>query len=408
MDRNREILVSLLSLAIRGQKPDNFNFVNIDWKLIYEEANAHQILEILFPVVQQLNVDLMPCKEVFDTWTRQTIISGIKQANHIENMAEVLNTFKESGIDVITLKGLVLRDLYPQPLLRSMSDADILIHKQDLLKAKSILLSLGYFIKEESNPKEMRFFHNKKLIIELHWSLIDPGLIQNSEQFETHVWDNFHNSMLNSVPIYILSPEDQVLYLCLHMIAHIQYRGFGLRQLCDLVLLIEAKSADINWNSFNNRIKEFDITKFVYCIFQACELLFNLVLPIEISGKANDETIKLLINDIFEAGVFGNKSQARSYISSVYGFHKEATEKLPSLGRLYLNNLFPSIKSLPDKYQYAKKYPILILFAWIHRFIVLLFRDRAFEKTILHLKKPKGTETVFADRIKLLKKLDLR
>ena len=41
---------------------------------------------------------------------------------------------------VIVLKGLVVREYYPQPEQRSMSDADIFVKAKDLNKSKKILI----------------------------------------------------------------------------------------------------------------------------------------------------------------------------------------------------------------------------------------------------------------------------
>ena len=48
--------------------------------------------------------------------------------------------FQEKNIDFIVLKGIYLRYLYPNPDLRTMSDIDILVHKEDLDKISEILL----------------------------------------------------------------------------------------------------------------------------------------------------------------------------------------------------------------------------------------------------------------------------
>ena len=36
----------------------------------------------------------------------------------------------------------------------------------------------------------------------------------------------------------------------MHMAAHLAATGFGVRQICDLVLLVEKKGDEIDWNKF--------------------------------------------------------------------------------------------------------------------------------------------------------------
>ena len=63
---------------------------------------------------------------------------------HVKNVTEILSKFSENNIKTVVLKGLVVRNFYPRPEFRTMSDADIVVQKKDLNAAIELINSLGY------------------------------------------------------------------------------------------------------------------------------------------------------------------------------------------------------------------------------------------------------------------------
>ena len=54
----------------------------------------------------------------------------------MQHIFSLLKNAEEKGTDMLLLKGMVLRELYPVPELRTMSDVDIIIkpEQRDLVK----------------------------------------------------------------------------------------------------------------------------------------------------------------------------------------------------------------------------------------------------------------------------------
>src|SRR6185295_18513676 len=60
-------------------------------------------------------------------------------------LGEILDLFERNGIPAMPFKGPVLAfQLYDQPGLRSSVDLDFLVHAEDILHARSVLLTRGY------------------------------------------------------------------------------------------------------------------------------------------------------------------------------------------------------------------------------------------------------------------------
>jgi hypothetical protein len=373
MNITQEILVNLLSSAIRAESPEIFENEAIDWKAVYEEAQLHDVHPLLFPVINNLKMVQAPDSALMSEWQRSTLLAGTSQIQHIYQASKILDLMSSAGIPVIILKGLILRDLYPEPELRTMGDADILIHKKDMEKVKALLEKMGYH-DDGCSAKHIHFSHENYPIIEVHWTLVDSNKFKTAEWFDTAVWENAVPYTICATPTLVLSKENELLHVCLHMAGHLMSSGFGLRQLCDLVLLIEHNKESVNWASFIESIKACGLESFFYALLEICKNLLNLEIPKALQHKASEliNPIEELIYDILDGGVFGKTSMDRT--SGNLLLHYTRGEKQSSMLKIYISLIFPAPKKLANKYAYARKHQYLLPLAWLHRLVYIIFR----------------------------------
>jgi hypothetical protein len=376
MNANQKLLIDLLSVAIRGQKQTQINSAKINWIYIFEEAKAHHVDALLYPIIQSLDTIVSPCNELMTEWQKKTVLTGMMQIQHIEKVAKLLHKFNESGIKVLVLKGLVIREYYPRPELRSMSDSDILIHKEDINHIRKLLEEMGY-TERESNSIHIMFSHKFDFPVEVHWSLVDHNNFKGIECFEGSIWNNAIPINICNVPALGLSLEDQLLYLCMHMAAHALDSGFGLRQLCDLVLQVEATRETTDWELFYAKSKECGMERFIWAVFIVCNQLLNLEIPREFNSTIIEDKyyIEMLINDIFSGGVYGKRGTVRMNGNSLlhYSYHQDTNHLLGKIKR-YVDFIFPSNERLGKRYEYLKRYPFLTPVGWLHRLIRYILR----------------------------------
>lgn len=406
MDQTQKNIISILSSSIRGEKVDHLNIDNINWLDVFEEAEAHNITALLYPTLKYLSQYHTIDKNLVSKWIRRSLLCGIQQIKHIKQMSKVFENFREANIPVIALKGLVVREYYPHPEFRSMSDADILVHRADVKKAEKVLMNLGYY-KSSSIEIHSTFDHKNHLSIDLHWTLVNELHIKTVSDFDKTLWTNTRTVTMNGLPVLALSLEYELLHLILHMASHMMKSGFGLRQLCDVVVFVEKEKENIDWNLFFEKAKTYKIEKLVMTIFILCKELFNMGLPNEDSMdyfKRNQYT-DLLVNELFSSGVFGKRNRIR--INSTRVLHDNYNNKETSTRKInfIISFLFPSPKNLSRKYFYAKKCPLLIIVAWIHRIAYTLYHSglSIFEQ----IRSLCSTSTIARDRLKLLRWLQL-
>lgn len=409
MDRTQKYIIDMLSASIRKNNVKFNKDEDINWNEIIEEAEAHKVTPLIYTSINRDDALKVMDEETLNRLKKKVFSSSLGQSSHIKSVASVLERFNNADIPIIVLKGLVVRDYYPIPDLRTMCDADILVHEDDLENVSALMISLGYTkIKERDDHGAHIVFYKGNSVFEVHWTLINDRFFKGDKSFEKKIWDDAMEVEVGGVKTLSLSLEDLAVHLCTHMAVHLAYGGFGVRQLTDLVVLVENKGSYIDWESFLKKTKESGVYKFSIAIFTICNKLFNVELPKEISKepKLKSKYIDHFIQDIFESGVHGKKDKDRVFANEfAFDQGKGATSGGISIFKKFMKLLFPPISHMSNKYNYAKKCIILAPIAWIHHLIEgLINRDYSLSSK---MKMATSTVSVANKRNKLLKELDL-
>lgn len=169
-------------------------------------------------------------------------------------LLRLLKLFQDAGIRALPFKGPVLAvAAYGNPSLRHFGDLDILMPREDILKAKDILVSQGYHAKLDLTAREeasyLRSHHDYKFIratdgvvVEIQW-----GVTQWSFAFPIvfeDIWARHEKVSLAGATVCNISLEDALLILCVHGAKH---RWEQLRWICDIAELINTHQQRIDW-----------------------------------------------------------------------------------------------------------------------------------------------------------------
>ena len=367
MNLTQRQIVKLIKSAINGEKT-NIN-EQIDWKSIIDLSREHKIEALVYSAISNEIKGNIP-EDLLNLWKKEVFMSGITQQRHMKEVESILCEFNEANIDVLVLKGLVIRDLYPTPTLRTMSDADVVVKEEDLEKSIELILSRGYSEIERS-PSHFVYYKSGCLPIELHWNLADEHFFKQISKFEDDMWPNIQSVNIGESIANEMSLEDLAIFQCIHMAKHLVYRGFGIRHLIDFTLLVNKRGNEINWINLLNRCKKYGIYKFVLQVILTCNILFDMSIPSEIEFVVNEDKSYLdeFIRDIFESGVHGKQDFVSSVASEfAYTADKEGGKNESSFKR-YMRFLFPKVETMSDTYNYAKKYRLLHPVAWGHHLV---------------------------------------
>lgn len=221
---------------------------DIDWKLFLELAIHHRVYPLLYPKLKHFRY-LIPDNviQTLKIFYKRNTIEMLRLSAEMDSVNQV---FSENEIRLIFLKGPVLaKDLYGDLSLRTSCDLDFLIPIEDLKKADSILINLGYekddYILTVLGDWKWRHHHityihpDKKIKLEVHWRL-NPG--PGKEPLFNDLWKRKRNIIFTTQPIYCLGYEDLLFFLTTHGARHGWSR---LRWLIDIEQLLKQ---EINLN----------------------------------------------------------------------------------------------------------------------------------------------------------------
>ena len=409
MNNSQKKIIEMLNAYIHSEKLGEGFEKKISVEDIVKYANIHHISGPVYSILskderlKKMNVD------VAENFKKDVIYQSLMQITHLKNVSNILKVFKEKNIEVIVLKGLVIRELYQNPNLRIMSDADILVKKNSLGKVSKVLEQLGYISTKHigDHGAHLVFVKQGCLPIEVHWTLINKDFFNGDTSFEKDIWKRAIPVEIVGVRTLGLGLEDLLLHLIMHMAVHMAHGGFGIRQIVDVVLLVNKKGDFINWTEIELYAKESKIDKFLLVIFNICNNLFDMTIPKEIKqiGSVSNKTVNNLIDDVLDNGVYGVTEECQVFANEI-SFTKENEKNIRFIViKKYLSLFFPPLKNMSEKYDYAKKNRLLIPIAHIHHLFEGMFnKNYSLTDKIKILTRTVSKST---RRNKLIKELEL-
>jgi hypothetical protein len=201
-----------------------------DWKQLFRLAHSQGVTGLFIDGVSQDS--MRPDNGLWDKWVAHLFF--LEQANrYIAQRGEAwIGKLAEAGISATVFKGASVATWYPEPLHRSLGDVDIVI-TEGWNRLEGILTEEGrnLFRKDED---EVVLEEKNQLMVEFH-----------------RHWECLYNPLTHRRLLQICrsaQPGDKELYfvcLILHIQRHILTYGVGLKQICDVAVMLSRASLDL-------------------------------------------------------------------------------------------------------------------------------------------------------------------
>ena len=282
-----------------------------DWENVYNVALEEGVAPYLYHCLKKSNSNLgIPpqVKNKFVT-TTQNVLARNTVLYH--ELGKILRLFSENNIRVIVLKGAYLAEkVYPHIGLRVMGDIDLLVHKSDLEIAQKLLLGRGYkqsaqlsIVDQcEKSHHLIPFINDNAIMIEVHWILSRHIKDQNKTVIDG-LWDRAQPCNIAGENILILSPEDILLYLCIHNSYHHLF-VLWLKAFCDISETVKHYHDEIDWEKVLLYAKSWNMVRCVYITLYLVSELMEVHVPDRVLARLkqrgfNQEAISLVNELIF-------------------------------------------------------------------------------------------------------------
>jgi len=353
-----------------------------DWDYVVESVIRNGTGPLFHRNLSQLsNNNIVPVKvkSTFEQIYFKTLSRNILLYQHFRN---IILAFSSQEIQVIALKGIYLAEkIYGDIGLRPLSDIDLLIQEKDIAKATDIMHQCGFsknaFEKRLPNHEKDQGFYKGDILFELH-KHIHPSY----ENFSVDIidyWNRAQKIAIDGLDVFMLSPEDLLQHLCIHLFLHIRKGKFSFINFCDIDTLLKVWKNQPNWVLLMEINRKYNCTHEVGAIL----LLLNKYMSANIPEQLTSGNI-----------YFRDKAFENRFINALKGNRHSQSED--SEVRI---TYFKNVKGLGNKLKYVlselfplKRFMIRRYIPRYHSFYIMYYPVRwvtSFLKMIFYLKKRK-------------------
>lgn len=372
VEKRQELFLSILCAAIWGRsvrEPEGLT--GQDCEALLTLAQDHRILPLFYEAVHTWDAfRFLPQAEQTRQLVRRQVMA---QTLRTSGFAQLNEQLRQAGLKPLVVKGIVCRSLYPHPDHRPSGDEDVWIGPQELESCRAKLEELGLEAGVGDASYEIPYRKpGSALYIELHSTLFPPDS-RAYGAFNRFFRDARQRAVLLETAggaFWTMEPTDHLLYLLLHAFKHFVHSGFGIRQLCDIVLFASRYGGEIQWQRVVEGCRQARAERFAVALFSIGETYLGFD-PAAACYPAQWRTMSVdigpMLEDLLSGGLYGDNTQSRLH-SSTMTLNVVAAAmggKKPRASALSV--LFPPARSLWGRYPYLKEKPWLLPVAWCSR-----------------------------------------
>lgn len=375
MNSITKLFLEALKASLHGQ--------SLSWDKVCTGDDLQQILELssrqmLLPMIYE-SIRQCPDWQILppqvDLQIRMSVVrAAVQQAAGTQRFLKLYEEMSEIGLTPLVVKGIVCRNLYPNPDERISSDEDLYVSEEQLGRIRDFLMGNGFIYEDEGKPEEHmnEFTYRRKdgLYLEVHRRLFskDSSAYGDWERFFSHAHERKTKIRIQNTDLYSMNETDHFFYLICHAYKHFLHSGVGIRQICDILLFARTYGSRIDWKEVYDHCKEIraDVLTAAFVEIGVRFLGFTVEeLHFPVKWYALHRDPENLLEDLMEAGVYGLSSLERAHSSNMTLQAKESDESGRTGG--LLRSVFPPREALINRYPYLQKHSWMLVFAWLSR-----------------------------------------
>ncbi len=269
---------------------------------------------------------------------------------------EVIALMRSAGIPMVILKGAAAAIYYPEPIMRTMGDIDVIVPQGEFETVKILMSHSGFQWKnDDANNPDVREIAGYKgsITVELHHHFSSKGI--DVEAYVIRGLEAPVTAALDGHSFPMLPPLENGLVLLAHVAQHLR-DGMGLRQMIDWMMYVHAVLTDEFWETeFRAAAVDCKLETLAVTATRLCQKYLGLPDPITWCSGADERLVDDLLVNLLLTGNFGQSHGSGSSVETV------ATN-------IRRTGLFRYLQQQGERnWKAYKKYGILKPFCWLYQ-----------------------------------------
>ena len=331
-------LIALIKCAITGERAP---LAGEDWAQLIGLARWHRVEPLVQWALRERRDVPEEVRQQLEAAYSRAIF---RDAQMDFTMAAVDTALKAANVPYLLLRGAVLKDDYPSPELRTMSDLDYLVHTEDYPVIKSCMEAIGGR-HTHTDGGHFSFTLPPDVPVEFH-----PNLIYAASPVGTAVNPGWQYVRPDSGP-YAQELTEEGFYL--NMIAHLAYHfakgGTGIRSILDVWVYRHRHRPQPDGAIVRAQLRRAGLDRFAERIEGLAECWFG-------AGSSTPE-LDRLGDDILACGAYGTEQRAVLSAACFHGGRWGAAR----------HNALSPMEEMKNRYPWLNGRPYLLPAAWCIR-----------------------------------------
>jgi hypothetical protein len=374
------LLLKLCRLAFTDEMSERIRelvFAVTDWNYFGSLANKHGVEALVYHNLKKYDLLADIPVDVTSGLRNALMLNLSRNTSHIKVMEDILKLLNSENIKTVLLKGLALELTdYGNAGLRQMTDIDVLIRKDQSIKARKILLSNGFVslpVKSiiyksiiSSIGKHLPSLIREGTSFEIHTELFGAG----ASKLTTYLYESSYETEINGEKTFIPKPQIFFLYLIKHLFLHELNNESQLRLYTDLVVLMDNHREEIVNQELLSLAAQAGMEEILAQRLEPIGRFWGIRFP-EWLNEFIGRWIRPGSSDSF---IFFLRSPKENPVTDKSKFYRQIIKDIPGFHRKLLfltGDIFPTISFMKKRYRCKNKWKALLFYP--HRFGKILY-----------------------------------
>ncbi|MBR1761827.1 MAG: nucleotidyltransferase family protein [Eubacterium sp.] len=347
---NEGYFLHLIKSALKDEQPKE-KPEGVSWEEVLKIAERQTAANLCWFSIEKLNNK--PDGELYTYWQDVYAKAASKCLKQMMEIDLLCNEFTSRGYDIMFLKGSKIREYYPSPDMRTMTDIDLLVKADQRQPIREIMKSLGYEVDLLDDGQVDAFKKKPVIYTEIHYDFSAENHIYH--EIFTIDWDKLVETQ--TPHIFEMTFEDLYFFNIGHYAKNMHNKGMGIRAILDCYILWNAATEEQKQNILD-KIEKAELGKFHGNLLKIMDIWFN--------NAEDDGKLDAVQEYLITRHTFGDEKTLR-VLQTMYA------EQTSSNTEYLRKKIFPSATSLYERYRLRKRFFILLPFLWLRRIFGLIF-----------------------------------